>query len=466
MRIGVIGSGRVGLVVGASLAGSGHAVVCHDRDGAKIACLAAGRVPFSEPGLDHLVAQGMAADRLRFTTRMEDAVKDAEVLFICVGTPLGEGGGLDLTAVRSVSEGIAPLLRGYTVVLLKSTVPVGTAQTVKETIREGAGDGAEFDVVSMPEFLREGAAVEDFRHPQRLVIGCDSERAKARVLQLFGNISCPVIITNHQEAELIKQVSNCFLAVKLSFANTVAAVCERIGVDVTAITRGVGADPRIGPTYLSVGMGYGGSCLPKDMEALIDFARRLDCEVDLLCAAQAVNRTQTRRIVEKLREELGPLEGRTVGLLGLAFKPHTDTMVAAPSLELVRCLRAEGALVRAYDPAALEGASRVLGAEVEYGQDEYELCRGCDALVLVTEWPQFAEMDMVRVKASLNKPIIVDGRNLFDPVAMAALGFRYRGVGRGYGSAAAALRTLPETWQLPYLERGAAPPGQKREYVG
>ena len=282
----------------------------------------------------------------------------------------------------------------------------------------------------MPEFLREGAAVEDFRHPTRLVIGCDSERAKTRVMELFRGISCPVIVTNQQEAELIKQVSNCFLAVKLSFANTIAAVCEEMGVDVTQIMEGVGADPRIGATYLGVGMGYGGSCLPKDMEAFTDFAERVGCEVEILSAAQAVNAAQPLRIVRKLREELESLEGRTVGLLGLAFKPHTDTIVAAPSLELVRYLRAEGALVRVYDPVALEGASKVLGHQVEYAQDEYELCRGCDAVVLVTEWPQFAQMDMAEIKASLRTPIIVDARNLFNPVRLAALGFRYRGVGR------------------------------------
>jgi UDPglucose 6-dehydrogenase len=441
MQVGVIGTGRVGLVVGACLAGAGHMVICHDRDEEKIARLEEGRIPFFEPGLNDLVGQDMAAGYLRFTTQMEEAVRDAEVLFICVGTPLDEGHGLDLSAVASVAEEIAGLIQGYTVVLLKSTVPVGTAEMVKETIRRRAGQGVEVDVdvVSMPEFLREGAAAEDFRHPARLVIGCDSERARARVMELFRDISCPVIITSHQEAELIKQVSNCYLAVRISFANTIAAVCERIGVDVTAIMRGVGADPRIGPTYLDAGMGYGGSCLPKDMEAFIDFARRLECEVDLLCAAQAVNVAQPQRIVRKLREELGSLEGRTIGLLGLAFKPHTDTIVAAPSMELVRCLQAEGALVRVHDPVAMRDASKVLGHEVEYAQDEYDLCRGCDAVVLVTEWPQFAQLDMAQIKALLRTPVIVDGRNFFNPVLLDALGFRYRGVGRGYESAEAAV---------------------------
>jgi UDPglucose 6-dehydrogenase len=436
MQVGVIGTGRVGLVVGACLAGAGHMVTCHDRDEEKIARLKEGRVPFFEPGLNDLVGQDMAAGYLRFATQMEEAVRDAEVLFICVGTPLDEGRSLDLSAVASVAEEIAGLIQGYTVVLLKSTVPVGTAEMVKETIRRRASQGVEVDVVSMPEFLREGAAAEDFRHPARLVIGCDSERARARVMELFRDISCPVIITSHQEAELIKQVSNCYLAVRISFANTIAAVCERIGVDVTAIMRGVGADPRIGHTYLDAGMGYGGSCLPKDMEAFIDFARRLECEADLLCAAQAVNVGQPRGIVRKLREELGSLEGRTIGLLGLAFKPHTDTIVAAPSVELVRCLRSEGALVRVHDPVAMKSASRVLGHKVEYAQDEYDLCRGCDAVVLVTEWPQFAQLDMAQVRALLRTPLIVDGRNFFNPVLLGALGFRYRGVGRGYESAA------------------------------
>ena len=464
MRVGVIGTGRVGLVVGACLSNQGHAVVCHDRDEEKIARLESGRTPFFEPQLDQLVAQGMATGCLRFSGRMEDAVGEAEVVFICVGTPLDGQGSLDVSAVTEVADQIAELIQGYTVVILKSTVPVGTAQMVKQTIRERAGDGAEFDVVSMPEFLREGAAVEDFRRPVRLVIGCDSARAKARVLELLGEISCPIIITRHQEAELIKQVSNCFLAVKLSFANTVAAVCERLAVDVTAITRGVGADPRIGPTYLSVGMGYGGSCLPKDMEAFIDFARRMGCEVDLLSAAQAVNGAQTERVVQKLREELGTVSERTVGLLGLAFKPGTDTLIAAPSLELVRRLRAEGARVRVFDPVAMDAAFTVLGREVEYASDEYDLCRDCDAAVLVTEWPRFAEMDLARVRASLRSPVIIDGRNLFDPVTMAALGFRYRGVGRGYAGALTA--AAPAAWRLPYLEHGESLAGGKSKHAG
>ena len=439
MQIGVIGTGRVGLVVGACTAGAGHRVVCHDRDEEKIALLAAGRVPFFEPNLDNLVEQGRAAGYLRFTSRMEEAAKDAEVLFICVGTPLDDRGGLDQTAVADVAEQIAGLIRGYTVVVLKSTVPVGTAQWVNDTIRRQAGPDVEFDVVSMPEFLREGAAVEDFLHPSRLVMGCESERAKGRVMQLFGDISCPVIIASNQEAELIKQVSNCFLAVKISFANTVAAVCERTEVDVATIMRGVGADPRINRTYLDAGMGYGGSCLPKDMAAFIRFADRLGCNVDLLSAAQAVNVAQPRRIVRKLHEELGSLEGLVIGLLGLAFKPHTDTMVAAPSVELVRCLRVEGALIRAYDPVVGERASAALGDDVQFARDEYDLCRGCDAVVLVTEWPQFAGMDMARAKASFRTPVIVDGRNFLNPVALVAMGFRYRGMGSGYDGAGAPL---------------------------
>jgi UDPglucose 6-dehydrogenase len=464
MRVGVIGTGRVGLVVGACLSNQGHAVVCHDRDEEKIARLEAGRTPFFEPQLDQLVAQGMATGCLRFSGRMEDAVGEAEVVFICVGTPLDGQGSLDLSAVTNVADQIADLIQSYAVIVLKSTVPVGTAQMVKQTIRGRAREGVEFDVVSMPEFLREGAAVEDFRRPVRLVIGCDSARAKARVLDLLGEISCPVIITRHQEAELIKQVSNCFLAVKLSFANTVAAVCERLAVDVTAITRGVGADPRIGPTYLSVGMGYGGSCLPKDMEAFIDFARRMGCEVELLSAAQEVNSAQTARVVEKLREELGTVAERAIGLLGLAFNPGTDTLIAAPSLELVRRLRAEGARVRVFDPVAMDAAFSVLGREVEYASDEYDLCRDCDAVVLVTEWPRFAEMDLARVRASLKSPVIIDGRNLFDPVTMAALGFRYRGVGRGY--AGALTPPPPAASRLAYLEHGDNVAGGKRTYAG
>lgn len=405
------------------MAEAGHTVVSQDIDGERIRQLREGVMPFFEPGLGELVNRCAEIGHLRFTERYEEAVSSAEAVLICVGTPLGADGRLDLTSVLNAAKAIAANLRSDTVVILKSTVLVGTSSQVFAAIRENVGSGITFDVVAMPEFLREGSAIDDFRRPDRLIVGCESEHAAAKVFELFHHLESPMFLTTQREAELIKQVSNCFLAVKVSFANTVAAVCERIGVDVMNITRGVGADPRIGASYLRAGLGYGGSCLPKDMEAFIAFADSVGADVPLLTQAHTVNQEQPRRVLRRLRHELGTLADKTIALLGLSFKPGTDTMVAAPSLELVRLLRESGATVRAFDPVATETARRILGEDITYARDEYQACEGSDAVVLVTEWPQFGTLDLARIRASLRSPVFIDGRNFFGTEKIAAAGF-------------------------------------------
>ena len=423
MQVGVIGAGRVGLVAAACLAEAGHTVVCHDINGERIRRLRDRAMPFFEPGLSELVNRCADTGHLRFTDTYEEAIPNADAVLICVGTPLGADGRLDLSSVLSAAKAIAAHLRSYTVVILKSTILVGTSSQVVEAIRQNIAPGSTFDVVAMPEFLREGSAIDDFRRPDRLIVGCESEHAAAKVMELFHHLDSPMFLTTQREAELIKQVSNCFLAVKVSFANTVAAVCERIGVDVMNITRGVGADPRIGSSYLRAGLGYGGSCLPKDMEGFIAFAASVGVDVPLLNSAHAVNQAQQKRIAQRLQHELGTLTDKTVALLGLSFKPGTDTTVAAPSIELVRLLRESGATVRAFDPVASEMARRILGDDVTYARDEYDACQGSDAVVLVTEWPQFGTLDLARIRASMRSAVFIDGRHFVGAEKIAAAGF-------------------------------------------
>jgi UDPglucose 6-dehydrogenase len=424
VRVGIIGAGRVGLVAGACLADAGHRFVCHDLNAERIAQLQRRQTPFFEPGLAELVTQGVEAKRLSFTARYEDAVQQSEAVLICVGTPLGADGTLDLSAVLSAARSVASHIRSYTVVIVKSTVLVDTSSRVINAIRDEAAAGTEFDVVSMPEFLREGSAVDNFQHPDRLIVGSDSSRAMERVKELFGHLQCPMLVTTHREAELIKQVANCFLAVKVSFANSVGAVCDRIGIDVTTIMKGVGADSRIGSTYLGAGLGYGGSCLPKDMEGLIAFAQAIGVDVPLLESAQAVNAQQPKRYVSRIESHLGDLSGKTVALLGLAFKPGTDTMVAAPSVDLFRILRGKLATVRVFDPVAMQTARRIFGENALYAVDEYDACAGADAAILVTEWPRFVSLDWDRIRRSMRSPVFVDSRHFLSEAALAAAGFK------------------------------------------
>lgn len=429
MNLCVMGTGYVGLVTGACFADLGHRVICADNDGEKIAGLKEGHVPIFEPGLEPMVAANAKAGRLSFTTSIEDGARAADVVFISVGTPARPDGSADLSQVERVTREIAKAVQGYTVIVEKSTVPVNTGEWVKRTLKLHNSDGAEFDVASVPEFLREGSAVEDFMHPDRVVIGVESTRAEDMLRGLFEPFGAPLIFTDIKSAEVIKHASNSFLAMKISYMNAIASICERVGADVTKVAEGMGYDHRIGPAFLNAGLGYGGACFPKDVAAFIKIASDAGYDFELLKAVETINREQRAQLVKKVREVLWVLDGKTIGVLGLSFKPNTDDMRNAPATDVIRMLQAEGATVKAYDPAAMEKAKKAL-PEVEYCGDPYEVAEGSDALVIVTEWDEFKELDMARIKGLLNIPVVIDGRNMCDPQKMRELGFEYRSVGR------------------------------------
>jgi UDPglucose 6-dehydrogenase len=428
-EICVIGVGYVGLVTGACLAELGHQVSCLDIDADKIAALRVGRVPFYEPGLAELVARMLAAGRLRFTTSYAEAVPAAEFVFIAVNTPAGAEGQADLMAVRSAVRALAPLLRPGAVIVNKSTVPIGTGDLVAWLVARHTR--VPFSVVSHPEFLREGSALADFRHPDRMVFGSQDRAAAERVAALYGELRCPVIITDIRTAEMIKYASNAYLATRISFINEIAAICERLGADVTEVARGMGYDRRIGHHFLQAGIGWGGSCFPKDVRALIHMAAASGSHPQLLRAVVEINHDQRLRVVQKLQALLGSLEERVVALWGLAFKPNTDDLRNAPALELAELLRHEGCLLRAYDPVAMERARALLPGVTLCG-DAYEAATGADAVVLVTEWDEFRRLDLPRLRALMRTPVLVDGRNALDPAAVRACGIVYAGVGRGH----------------------------------
>lgn len=428
-RVAVIGAGYVGLTTAACLAELGNDVMVVDTNGEKIALLKSHQVPFFEPGLRELVEKNAKAGRLGFTTSYEKAVPGAEYAIIAVSTPEGEGGEADLSYVESAANSIAACMDGPLVVVNKSTVPPLTGDMVSEVLRKRHG-GHRADVVSNPEFLREGSAIEDFMHPDRVVIGSHDPEAAAKVAKLYAPLEARVLITpNIYTAEMVKYASNAFLAARISFINEIARICERVDADAKLVAEGMGLDKRIGPSFLDVGIGYGGSCFPKDVKALAALAERFNYHPELLHAVMDINRDQRMLAIDKLRECLETLEGRTVGLLGLAFKPNTDDLREAPSLDIARVLIAAGAEVRAYDPAAMVGARELL-PDVVYSTDAYALADGADGLVLVTEWNEFRQLDLGRVKASMRRPVMVDGRNIYDPAMMRSLGFTYRGIGR------------------------------------
>jgi UDPglucose 6-dehydrogenase len=400
-----------------------------DIDREKIAQLRRHQVPFFEPGLSELVERNGKAGRLGFTTSYDEAVPGAEYAIIAVSTPEGEGGEADLSYVEAAASSIADSMDGPLVVVNKSTVPPLTGDMVSRVLRKrNANHRAE--VVSNPEFLREGSAIQDFMHPDRVVIGSHDPEAAAKVARLYAPLEARVLITpNIYTAEMVKYASNAFLAARISFINEIARICERVDADAKLVAEGMGLDKRIGPSFLDAGIGYGGSCFPKDVKALAALAERFDYHPELLHAVMAINRDQRMLAIDKLRECLDTLEGRIVGLLGLAFKPNTDDLRDAPSLDIARVLLAAGAEVRAYDPAAMERA-RVLLPEVEYSADAYALADGADGLVLVTEWNEFRHLDLGRLKMAMRRPVIVDGRNIYDPSMMRGLGFTYRSIGR------------------------------------
>jgi UDPglucose 6-dehydrogenase len=434
VRIAVVGTGYVGLVTGTCFAESGHAVVCLDVDEQKIATLRAGRIPIYEPGLEELVRRNVRDGRLRFTTSCAEAVPDSDVAFIAVGTPPGETGEADLKHVLAAAREIGRHLGRYTVVVDKSTVPVGSADRVAEVVREVAKHP--FDVVSNPEFLKEGTAIDDFMRPDRVVVGVASERARAVMAELYApfvRAEQPVLFMDLRSAELTKYAANAMLATRISFMNEMATLCERLGADVDQVRRGIGSDRRIGYPFLYPGVGFGGSCFPKDVQAVMRMARGVGLDFDLLRSVERVNERQKRWIVEKAAKHFGGLAGKTFGVWGLAFKPKTDDMREAPSVAVIEALVGGGARVKAHDPVAMEVARRIFGSRVELAAEPYAAAEGVDALCLVTEWNEFRQPDLARLKAVMREPVLLDGRNVWDAAKARAAGFTYYGVGRNVG---------------------------------
>ncbi len=430
-KICVIGAGYVGLVTGTCFADLGNQVICVDIDEEKIAKLKAGTIPIYEPGLEEMVRRNAQGGRLRFTTSYPEGIKEAEFVFIAVNTPSGAEGEADLKYIRMAAEGIGKVMDHSLIIVNKSTVPIGTGDWVAEIVEEYADPAIEFAVVSNPEFLREGAAIGDFLNPDRIVLGSTNREAAEQVAQLYLSLRAPIMITDLRTAEMIKYASNAYLANRISFINEIASICEKLGADVKEVAIGMGYDKRIGPDYLDAGLGWGGSCFPKDVKALEHMASIHGCHPQLLRAVMEINRDQRRRIIQTLREIVGTLHGKTVGILGLAFKPNTDDMRGASSIEVVHLLTNEGARIKAYDPAAMEVAKRIL-PEITYCQDAYEVAKDSDALITVTEWNEFRHLDMARIKELMRQPVLIDGRNIYDPQQLGQLGFIYRGVGRGY----------------------------------
>jgi UDPglucose 6-dehydrogenase len=435
MRIAVVGTGYVGLVAGVCFADSGHSVVCVDVDEEKIRQLRQGKSPIYEPGLEELLEKNLAAERLRFSTDLASAVKASDVVFIAVGTPQGDDGNADLRVAISVAHQIADAAERYTVIVNKSTVPVGTAARMQAEV--AARSKVEIDVVSNPEFLKEGAAIDDFLRPDRIVIGSPSERARAIMAELYApfvRTESPIYFMDPRSAELTKYAANAMLATRISFMNEVAMLCERVGADVDSVRKAMGADERIGHRFLFPGCGYGGSCFPKDVKALIATARSQGLDFTLLSAVDAVNDRQKRLLAQKAKAHFGGnggLRGKKFGVWGLAFKPKTDDLRQAPAIALIDELLAEGGTVTAHDPVAMENARRVLGDRVHFVQNPYSAADGADALFLVTEWNEFRQPDFARIKGAMRQPVVFDGRNIWNPKKLRELGFTYYGVGRG-----------------------------------
>jgi UDPglucose 6-dehydrogenase len=433
MRIAMIGTGYVGLVSGACFSEFGIDVVCVDKDEAKIEGLKQNRMPIYEPGLDTLVADNVKAGRLSFTTDLKSAVKDADAVFIAVGTPSRRGDGhADLSYVYAAAREIAESISGYTVVVTKSTVPVGTGREVEAIIRETRPD-AEFDVVSNPEFLREGSAINDFMRPDRVVLGTLSERARAVMKQLYRVlylIETPIVFTSLETSELIKYAANTFLAAKITFINEIADLCEAVGADVHDVARGIGLDGRIGKKFLHAGPGYGGSCFPKDTLALVRTARDKGSPLRIIETVVSINDERKRRMADKIIASCGgSVAGKTIAVLGLTFKPNTDDMRDSPSLEIIPALQAAGAIVRAFDPEGMEEAKKLL-SNVVYCDDALDTLKGADAMAILTEWNEFRALDPARIKALLKSPIIIDLRNIWEPSEMIEAGFHYTSIGR------------------------------------
>lgn len=429
MKLSIIGTGYVGLVTGTCLAEVGHNVICVDNDEAKIRLLDSGGIPIYEPGLDELVKRNVAAGRLRFSTSIADGVRNSDVVFIAVPTPPLPDGSVDMSFIEKVTREIAAAMDSYKIIVDKSTVPVKTGEKVAETIRRFSKAKVEFDVASNPEFLREGSAVEDFMHPDRIVIGVLSQRPVATLKQIYAPFNAPILVTDINSAELIKHASNSFLALKISYINAISIICEATGANVQQVADGMGLDKRIGRAFLDASLGFGGSCFPKDLSAFIKIAEQLGYDFALLKEVQRINAQQMDRFVKKITDTLWVVKGKTIGVLGLAFKKNTDDVRVSPAIELCHRLQQQGAILRVHDPKAMEKAKAVL-KDVTYVEDMNDVPIGCDALVIATEWDQFKQLDLERARRTMVQPIIFDGRNLFDPVEMEKRGFIYKSVGR------------------------------------
>jgi UDPglucose 6-dehydrogenase len=430
-NITVIGVGYVGLVTGACLADLGNQVICINRNQEKSDNLTKGILPIYEPGLEEIVRRNNEAGRLHFTTDWDEAMAEAEFVFIAVGTPTGTEGEADLAHVNEVTVEVAKRIHKPVILINKSTVPIGTGDWVADIVRDIRGGDVEFWVVSNPEFLREGSGVYDFMNPDRVVLGSTSRKAAEKVAELYAPLAGETIITDLRTAEMIKYASNAFLATKISFINEIANICESLGADVRAVAHGMGSDHRISPQFLGAGIGWGGSCFPKDVKALIHMAELYGERPEILRAASHVNYDQRKRLIQKLRHILGGFRGKTIGLWGLAFKPNTDDMRDAPSLSIIRMLQHEGATVKAYDPEAQENAQQLVD-DVVFCANPYQVAEDADGLILVTEWNEFKQLDMARVKSLMRQAVLIDGRNTYNPNSMAEMGFTYRGMGRGY----------------------------------
>ncbi|MGD8718850.1 MAG: UDP-glucose/GDP-mannose dehydrogenase family protein [Candidatus Zixiibacteriota bacterium] len=429
MRVAVVGTGYVGLVTGACFADLGNQVICADIDTRKVEMLNRGETPIFEPGLVEIVKTNAKVGRLSFTDNVGEAVKKSKIIFIAVGTPPGPDGEADLSQVRSVAETIGEVMDGYRVVVNKSTVPVGTGDVVSQIIAGKSGGEYSYDVVSNPEFLREGSAIHDFMQPDRVVIGCSNPAAGEMVAELYAPLDGPIIITDVLSAEMIKYTSNAFLALKISFINEIANICERVGADVREVVEGVTKDGRINPAFFGAGVGFGGSCFPKDTLALVDIATKAGYDFKILKAVVDVNEVQRDLFVEKIMNRLGDLNGKKIAVWGLSFKPNTDDIRESPALGIIEKLLAAGAAVAAFDPVAMDDAREVM-PDVEYTANAYAAVEGADALAVVTDWNEFKEPNFKTLIKDMKQPLIFDGRNIYDPAKVKAAGLEYFGVGR------------------------------------
>jgi UDPglucose 6-dehydrogenase len=429
MKLTIIGTGYVGLVTGACFAEVGHHVICVDNDAAKVKLLQAGGIPIYEPGLEELVKKNHAAGRLNFTTSTAEGVEKSDVIFIAVPTPPQADGSVDLSFIEKVARDIAAAMTSYKIVVDKSTVPVQTGDKVAETIKRYCKARVDCDVVSNPEFLREGFAVDDLMHPDRVVIGVRSQRPVSAMKEIYEPFKAPIIVTDINSAELIKHASNSFLALKISYINAISVICEAAGANVQEVATGMGMDERIGRRFLNPSLGFGGSCFPKDLSAFIKIAEQIGYDFGLLKEVQRINSEQMNRFVKKIVETLWVLKDKRIGVLGLAFKQNTDDVRMSPAIELCQRLQKEGAVLRVHDPKAMDKARSLL-KDVTYVDDMNAVADGCDALVVATEWDEFKKLDLDRVRKSLSHPILFDGRNLFDPAEMEKLGFIYKSIGR------------------------------------